>query len=63
MEKARVEVMVEGVTRGITFNIDAYNKAYMNPYCKEYADKNRISVAKQVEKQEFTDLFMTAFED
>ena len=63
MEKARVEVMVEGVMRGITFNIDAYNKSYMNPYCKDYANKNRIMVAKDVKKKEFTDIFMSAFED
>ncbi len=63
MEKARVEVMEEGIMRGITFNIDAYNKAYMNPYCKGYEMKNRISVAKDVKKREFTDLFMSVFED
>jgi inosine-uridine nucleoside N-ribohydrolase len=63
MEKARVEVMVEGIMRGITFNIDAYNKAYMNPYCKDCVNKNKISVAKEVRKKEFTDLFISAFED
>ncbi len=63
MEKARVEVMTEGIMRGITFNIDAYNKAYLNPYCEGYENKNRISVAKEVKKREFTDLFISAFTD
>lgn len=62
-EKARVEVMTEGIMRGITFNIDAYNKAYMNPYCKDYENKACMTVAKDVKKQEFTDLFLSAFED
>ncbi|MBO5223558.1 MAG: nucleoside hydrolase [Clostridia bacterium] len=63
MEKARVEVLTEGIMRGITFNIDAYNKAYMNPYCAGYENKNRISVAKDVKKQEFTQTFMAVFKD
>ncbi len=63
MEKAKVEVITEGVMRGITFNIDAYNKAYMNPYCRECDNKNRIYVAKDVKKKEFTDLFISAFTD
>ena len=52
MERARVEVVTEGIMRGITFNIDAYNKSYMNPYCKDCGNKNRISVAKDVKKRE-----------
>jgi inosine-uridine nucleoside N-ribohydrolase len=63
MEKARVVVFTDTIARGVSFNIDAYNKAYMNPYCKEYENLNKISVAKEVKREEFISTFMTAFED
>ena len=63
MEKARVVVFTDTVARGVSFNIDAYGKAYMNPYCKQYENLNKISVAKEVKREEFIDTFMTAFID
>lgn len=63
MEKARIEVITDGFARGITLNVDEYSKEYLNPYYLGYAKKREVSVAKQVKKKEFIDLFTRVFEE
>lgn len=62
MENARVEVIEDGAGKGITLNLEEYNKEYLNSYYKNRERKNAIKVAKQVKKKEFINLFMKIFE-
>lgn len=62
MENARVEVIENGAGKGITLNLEEYNKEYLNSYYKNRERKNAIKVAKQVKKKEFINLFMKIFE-
>ena len=62
MENIRVEVITDGVAKGITLNLEEYNKEYLNPYCKDFANKRKVKVAKRVKKQRFIKLFMQVFD-
>lgn len=53
MEKACVKVLTQGAPRGVTFNIDAYKKAYMNPYFNDIDTSSKICVASDVQVEEF----------
>lgn len=60
VEKARVKVMTEGYARGLTLNVDAYDKDYLNPI---YAENtvNKVVVAKDVKAKEFIEKFLRKF--
>ncbi len=61
VEKQRIAVLTEGYARGLTLNIDAYNKAYMNPACERLVDSRCAKVARTVEARGFIDIFMGCF--
>ena len=60
-EKQRIKVLTDGYARGLTLNVDAYNKAYMNPACDGY--KKLHTVAKDIDDREFIDIFISVFTD
>ncbi len=59
-ERARVKVICEGFARGLTLNVDGYNKDYMNPV---YATNkiNEVTVARDIDAEAFTEKFLEAF--
>ena len=59
-ESARVKVIRDGFARGLTLNVDGYNKDYMNPV---YADNrvNEVVVAKDIDAKAFTEKFLEVF--
>ncbi len=59
-ESARVKVITDGFARGLTLNVDGYNKDYLN--CV-YADKeiNEATIAKDVDARGFIDKFLEVF--
>lgn len=61
-EKQRISVITEGVARGLTFNVDAYNKSYMNPACRVFDQAHYTTVAKTIDAKRFIDIFAKAFE-
>ena len=62
VEAQRIAVLTDGYARGLTLNIDAYNKSYMNPAC-DAIDKSRTAlVAKKINAREFIDRFIKIFE-
>lgn len=62
MKDQSITVITEGVARGITFNTDAYGKAYMNPDCQGVDLSKKIKVARTVKESEFMSAFMSCFE-
>ena len=60
MAEQRIAVLDRGAGRGLTLNVDAYGKAYMNPA----ADVARFSakVASDVDKNRFMQAFTSLFE-
>ncbi len=61
VEEQRIAVITEGYARGLTLNIDAYNKAYMNPACERLVDSRCAKVARTVKVRGFIDIFMGCF--
>ena len=61
VEKQRIAVLTEGYARGLTLNVDAYNKAYMNPACADVSDTDRVVVAKDIYARAFIDTFIDIF--
>lgn len=61
-EKQRISVITEGVARGLTFNVDAYNKSYMNPACRVFDQAHYTTVAKTIDARRFIDIFAEVFE-
>ncbi len=60
VENARVKVIAEGFARGLTLNVDGYNKDYLN--CVYGGEKiNSVVVAKNVCEREFIDRFLEVF--
>ena len=59
-ERTRVKVICEGFARGLTLNVDGYNKDYMNPV---YSDNkiNEVTVARDIDAAAFTGKFLDAF--
>ena len=59
-ERARVKVITDGFARGLTLNVDGYNKDYMNPV---YAENrvNEVVVAKDIDAKAFTEKFLEVF--
>ena len=59
-ERARVKVICDGFARGLTLNVDGYNKDYMNPI---YTDNkvNEVTVAKDIDAVAFTKQFLEVF--
>lgn len=59
-ERARVKVIRDGFARGLTLNVDGYNKDYMNPV---YAENkvNEVVVAKDIDAKAFTEKFLEVF--
>ncbi len=59
-ERVRVKVICEGYARGLTLNVDGYNKDYMNAV---YTDNkvNEVTVAKDIDAQTFTEKFLEVF--
>ena len=60
VETARVKVLTEGYARGLTLNVDAYDKDYLNPI---YAENtvNKVIVAKDINSRAFIEKFLSAF--
>ena len=63
VEEQRVKVLTEGYARGLTLNIDAYNKSYMNPACKTLDKGNCKTVAKSIDARAFINIFAEVFKD
>ena len=61
MERQRIAVITDGYARGLTLNIDAYNKAYMNPACDELDKSHTALVAKSIDAKAFICKFTEAF--
>ena len=57
----KIAVITDGYARGLTLNIDAYNKAYMNPACESLDATHATKVAKSVDARGFIDIFLKAF--
>ncbi len=60
-ERAEVAVITEGYARGITLNIDAYNKAYMNEAFTVRNAANTVTVGKSIDAENFIATFIDAF--
>lgn len=60
VERARIKVLTEGYARGLTLNVDAYDKDYLNPI---YAGNtvNKVIVAKDVNAGAFIEKFLNVF--
>ncbi len=59
-EGARVKVITDGFARGLTLNVDGYNKDYLN--CVYGAEEiNNVAVAKDVDARGFIDKFLDVF--
>ena len=59
MENASVEVITDGAARGMTLNVEAYSKAWMNTY---YASKSpTLTVARDVNRELIISDFMKSF--
>ena len=61
MAEQRISVIVDGACRGLTLNVDAYGKAYMNP-AADRAAAFATKVACDVERDKFMREFMQLFE-
>ncbi len=61
VEAQMIAVLTEGYARGLTLNIDAYNKAYMNPACNGIDKNHSAKVARAVDARKFIDLFIGSF--
>ena len=61
VEAQRIAVLTEGYARGLTLNVDAYNKAYMNPECDVLDKRHTALVAKNVDEKAFINKFIAAF--
>ena len=59
-ENQRIKVLTDGYARGLTLNVDAYNKAYMNPACDGYEKLHMV--AKDIDARNFIDIFISAFQ-
>ena len=53
MEPAGIEVICDGAAKGVTFNIDAYTKAYMNDYYQNRDMSKKALVASSVDLEKF----------
>ena len=61
VEKQRIAVLTEGYAKGLTLNLDAYNKAYMNPACDSLDKAHTVIVAKKIDAKKFIDIFIHSF--
>jgi inosine-uridine nucleoside N-ribohydrolase len=55
-----VKVITEGAAMGMTLNVDAYSKAYINPAYSEITP-HKVTVTTRVDSQKFIDTFMDLF--
>ncbi len=60
VESARVKVIADGFARGLTLNVDGYNKDYLNCVYGEN-EINKVTVAKDVCEREFIEKFLDVF--
>ena len=60
-ERARVKVICDGYARGLTLNVDGYNKDYMNPIYAQ-GEINEVVVARDIDAAAFTERFLEVFE-
>ncbi len=59
-ERARVKVITDGFARGLTLNVDGYNKDHLN--CVYGGNEiNEVTVAKDVDARGFIDKFLEVF--
>ena len=60
VEVARVKVITAGEARGMTLNVDSYNKDYMNDF---YSGKkiNSVTVARDIDARNFIESFINKF--
>lgn len=62
LESAPVKVITEGYARGMTLNVKAYTKAYMNP-AYNGAQMNEHFLAKEVDRERVIEGFMKIFKE
>ena len=60
-ERQRISVITDGYARGLTLNVDAYNKSYMNPACDSLDSDHTALVAKKIDAKRFIDTFIDCF--
>ena len=61
VDQQRIAVLTDGYARGLTLNVDAYNKAYMNPACGDVCDMDGVVVAKNIDARAFINTFINIF--
>ncbi len=59
-ERVRVKVMTEGFARGLTLNVDGYNKDYLNPIY-DGNEINEVTVANDVDARGFIGKFLEVY--
>lgn len=63
MKEQSIIVITDGVAKGMTLNVDAYGKSYLNKKSYENIDlSHKIKVAYSVNKEEILDAFFQLFE-
>ena len=61
-ESAPVAVITDGAARGMTLNVSAYTKAYLNPeFYKGFNLDKKHTLAKKVDREKVISTFMTCF--
>jgi len=61
-QKQRIVVMTDGYARGMTLNVDAYGKSARNPIYKNMPDIVPVTVAREVNKEQIMNAFLSLFE-
>ncbi len=61
MAEQRISVITDGMARGLTLNVDEYDKSHLNPSYNEGSKINRALVAKDVDPESFINIFMNLF--
>jgi len=63
LEENPVAVIIEGPARGMTLNVNAYTKAYMNPSYADFDLSHTHLTAKEVDRELMIKEFMRCFEE
>jgi hypothetical protein len=60
MTDVSVKVITEGAAMGMTLNVDAYSKVFMNP-AYDGSIPRKVTVAKSVDSRKIIESFMALF--
>ena len=60
MKDASVVVLTDGLAKGLTFNVDEYKKASMNPAYNGLERPKKVKVAYNVDREKMIELFMNS---